>query len=240
MQFYFIRHAQSENNALWDQTGSSTGRSSDPEITATGRRQVELLARYLNQTPKDRQDGNQWDPQNRSGFVLSHLYTSLMVRAVATAAPLARALGLPLQAWPDLHEIGGIYLDDERGEPTGLPGKDRAYFAQNYPDLALNQDFNSGGWWNRPHETEEAAQERARRVLETLLEQHGDTDDRVGVVSHGGFYNTLLAEVLGFERTPEMWWLMNNAAITRLDLHQGHIGLVYHNRADHLPDHLVT
>ncbi len=241
MQFYFIRHAQSENNALWDQTGSSNGRSSDPELTALGRQQVELLARYLKHASDEAgQSESRWDPQNRSGVGLSHLYTSLMVRAVATAAPLARAIDIPLQAWPDWHEIGGIYLDDERGEPTGLPGRDRDYFVQNYPDLQLNQDFNPGGWWNRPHEPEEAAQGRARRVLKTLLERHGDTDDRVGVVSHGGFYNALMAEVFGFERSPEIWWLMNNAAITRLDFYHGQIGLVYHNRADHLPDDLVT
>jgi len=239
MQFYFIRHAQSENNALWDQTGSSDGRSSDPELTAVGHQQTELLAKYLSHDPVNR-TVDRWDPQNRFGFAISHLYTSLMIRAVATAVPLAQALKLPLQAWPDLHEIGGIYLDDEHGKPAGLPGKDRDYFVRNFPELQIDEDFNSAGWWNRPHEMEEAAPERARRVLDTLFKQHGDTTDQVAVVSHGGFYNILLSELLGFERTPEMWWLMNNTAISRLDINHGRIELVYHNRVEHLPDHLVT
>ena len=239
MQFYFIRHAQSENNALWEQTGSSDGRSSDPELTPTGRQQAEIMAQFLKHRSAD-WAGDRWDPQNRLGFDFSHLYTSLMVRAVETAAPLAKALNLPLLAWPDLHEIGGIYLNDEQGQPTGLPGKDRSYFTQNYPQLQLNQDFNPAGWWSRPHEPEEAAPARARRVMDTLLEKHGDTSDRVAVVSHGGFYNALLGEMLGFTPIPEVWLLMNNTAITRLDLYQGHIGLLYHNRAGHLPDHLVT
>ena len=239
MQFYFIRHAQSENNALWDQTGSSNGRSSDPELTARGRRQAELLAQFLSHEPAD-YPLDRWDPQNRTGFSLNHLYTSLMVRAVATAMPLAQALGLRLQAWPDLHEIGGIYLDNEQGEPVGLSGKDRAFFSQNYPELQFDEDYNGGGWWNRSREPDEAALGRARRVIDLLLAKHGENQDRVGVVSHGGFYNALLAELFGFVTTPGHWLLMNNTAITRIDFHNGQLELVYHNRVEHLPDHLVT
>jgi broad specificity phosphatase PhoE len=32
MQLYYIRHAQSENNDLWDRTGSDQGRSEDPKL----------------------------------------------------------------------------------------------------------------------------------------------------------------------------------------------------------------
>ncbi len=239
MQLYFIRHAQSENNALWVQTGSSQGRSSDPDLTDAGRQQAEQLAEFLSHERLP-QPANQWDPQNRSGFRLSHLYTSLMVRAVATAVPLAQALKLPLMAWQDLHEIGGIYLDDEQGQPIGLPGRGRSYFAQNYPALQLGDEFNDRGWWNQPYEPDEAAEPRARRVLESLLERHGNSQDQVGLVSHGGFYNSLLNVMFEFGSTSELWLLMNNAAITRLDIHQNRIELVYHNRVDYLPEHLIT
>jgi 2,3-bisphosphoglycerate-dependent phosphoglycerate mutase len=239
MQFYFIRHAQSENNVLWEQTGSSQGRSSDPELTTTGRQQADQLAQFLSHKPAG-QSANRWDPQNRAGFGLSHLYTSLMVRAVATAIPLARALKLPLHAWPDVHEIGGIYLDDEQGKPLGLAGKDRGYFAQNYPDLQLGDEVNDTGWWNRDYEPDEAALPRAHRVMDRLLERHADSQDLVGLVSHGGFYNALLSVLFEFNASSELWLLMNNAAITRLDFHEGRIELVYHNRVDYLPDHLIT
>jgi 2,3-bisphosphoglycerate-dependent phosphoglycerate mutase len=239
MQFYFIRHAQSENNVLWEQTGSSQGRSSDPELTATGRQQADQLAQFLSHKPAGH-SANLWDPQNRSGFGLNHLYTSLMVRAVATAIPLARASKLPLHALPDAHEIGGIYLDDEQGKPVGMPGKDRSYFAQNYPDLHLGDEINAAGWWNRAYEPDEDALPRARSVMDRLLERHGDSQDLVGLVSHGGFYNALLGVLFEFDPSTELWLLMNNAAITRLDFHAGRIELVYHNRVDYLPDHLVT
>ncbi|MCA1554236.1 MAG: histidine phosphatase family protein, partial [Chloroflexi bacterium] len=50
MQLYFIRHAQSLNNHLWDQTGDSTGRSEDPELTPTGWKQAELLAAFVSRS----------------------------------------------------------------------------------------------------------------------------------------------------------------------------------------------
>jgi hypothetical protein len=36
MHLFFIRHGQSANNHLWEQTGSNRGRSEDPELTETG------------------------------------------------------------------------------------------------------------------------------------------------------------------------------------------------------------
>ena len=47
MQLYFIRHGQSENNLLWDQTRSDTGRVGDPELTSNGQLQANLVAQYL-------------------------------------------------------------------------------------------------------------------------------------------------------------------------------------------------
>src|SRR3989304_4080964 len=112
MQFYFIRHGQSANNLLWDRTGASKGRSHDPELTDLGRRQAEVLAQFLKRSdPAAGVNGR--DTQNVAGFNLTHLYTSLMIRAVATADILAGVLGLLPVAWVDVHEGGGIYIDDE-------------------------------------------------------------------------------------------------------------------------------
>ena len=137
MQLYFIRHAQSVNNALWKQAGDYSNRSEDPELTKTGRRQAEILASFLSQGNNIYFQDN-GDYQNSRGFGLTHLYTSLMVRAIATGTSVAHALGSPLIAWPDLHEGGGIYLyAEESGEPVGLPGNGRSYFQTHYPNLVL-------------------------------------------------------------------------------------------------------
>ena len=46
--------------------------------------------------------------------------------ACAPSPAVARALDLPLVAWPDLHEAGGVYEDGpEDGQRIGLPGPDR-------------------------------------------------------------------------------------------------------------------
>lgn len=262
MQLYIIRHAQSENNALWDRTGSGNGRSHDPALTETGLQQAHRLAAYLHNSGTGfAQDGQ--DLQNRAGFGLTHLYTSLMVRAVQTSTIIAQALGLPLVAWLDLHEGGGIYQDDEdTGAPVGLPGNPRSYFEKHFPRLVLPEWLDESGWWNRPFETRLERRVRAHRVVNILLQRHGDHNDRVAIVSHGGFFNHLMAVLLksletGRSPSPqsveslnsdnviltderEVWFSMNNTAITRLDFVQEEVKLVYLNRLDFLPAELVT
>ena len=94
MQFYFVRHGQSTNNALWARVGSNQGRHQDPELTDKGRHQVTCLARFLSQ-PRSVTVSDARDRQNAAGFEITHLYTSLMVRAVHTATYVGQALHLP-------------------------------------------------------------------------------------------------------------------------------------------------
>ncbi len=236
MQLYFIRHGQSENNALWMSTNSHEGRNEDPGLTEVGRRQAEFLAQFLSQPASASSD-----LQNVAGFGITHLYTSLMVRAVATGTIIANALDLPLVAWEDLHEWGGIYLKDEQtDERTGLPGRNRAYFEQHFPDLALPDSLGEEGWWNRPFEEPELRLPRAKRALHDLLDRHGHTDDRVAVVSHGGFYNYLLAVILNLPEREDHWFALNNAGLSRIDFDEEEIRLIYLNRVDFLPKELIT
>ena len=248
MQLYFIRHAQSENNAHWGEDAYQE--SHDPELTKVARTQVSYLARYLGHNQQ--LDANiEWNPQNRLGFGLTHIYTSLMVRAVGTATPIARAVGLPLIAWPEIHETGGIFSRQPEDEMAGLPGKSRAFFDTNYPDLILPDWLDGRGWWqSRPFETYEKRQLRAKQVWTTLLARHGDQADqpehRIALVSHGGFFMHLFTTALDIKMRPtedgdhDYWFLMNNCGITRLDISDGHVEVTYVNRTDFLPAHLIT
>jgi 2,3-bisphosphoglycerate-dependent phosphoglycerate mutase len=239
MELYFIRHGQSENNLMYASTGASNGRSQDPELTETGRRQAESLARFLHHSDTS-SIVKQPDHQNIVGFGITHLYTSLMVRAVATGTVIARALNLPLVAWEDLHETGGIYLDDvPTGTHVGQPGKDRAYFQANYPQLVLPESLGDAGWWNRPFEEREQRPVRSQRVVRDLLARHGGREDCVAVISHGGFYNVLLRTIFQVERE-DCWFGLNNAAITRIDFNADGVALEYMNRIDFMPKDLVT
>jgi 2,3-bisphosphoglycerate-dependent phosphoglycerate mutase len=241
MQLYFIRHGQSANNLLWDQTGASKGRSVDAELTQTGRRQAELVAQFLRR-PSPPVAAQTKDVYNAAGLRITHLYSSLMVRAVATGSIVAEALDLPLVAWEDLHEVGGIYWEDEQtGARIGQPGKTRPYFEAHYPRLVLDgPGMYAAGWWNRPPEELEQASVRAQRFLRDLIERHGEKADQVVVVSHGAFYNTLLRVMLKMPDGGNCWFILNNTAISRFDFCRDRIELVYLNRLDHLPPDLVT
>jgi 2,3-bisphosphoglycerate-dependent phosphoglycerate mutase len=248
MQLYFIRHAQSENNANWG--NDDYQESHDPELTDIAHLQVECLARYLGANRK-LDDSSTWNPQNRYGFGLTHMYTSLMVRAVGTAVPVAQAIGLPVIAWPEIHETGGVFSRFPEDDRRGLPGKPRSYFETNFPDLILPGWLDELGWWqSRPFEIPEICQRRAKAVWDELLIRHADRDDcpehRVAIISHGGFFMHLLTTALGVEMRQikefehEYWFLKNNCAITRIDIHDEHVLIAYVNRTDFLPDNLIT
>jgi 2,3-bisphosphoglycerate-dependent phosphoglycerate mutase len=242
MHFYFIRHAQSENNALWLETGTHRYRTEDPDLTPTGYEQARLLARHLARSPMERDlPVADWNPQNIDGFGITHLYCSLMVRAVATGTVVAQVLGLPLVAWADLHEAGGLVeFDNEIDVRTGLPGHNRAYFETRYPDLVLPDSLGEEGWWNRPYEEREQRPVRARRVLRELLDRHGDTEDRVAIISHGAFFYYLMNAILDLPPEPPRWFYMENTAITRINFSEEGIALVYSNSTSHLPREMVT
>jgi 2,3-bisphosphoglycerate-dependent phosphoglycerate mutase len=241
MQFHFIRHAQSENNQRWLETGSYHGRDSDPALTTLGWRQASRLARFLDQPVTELGDlGTDYDPQNVRGFGITHIYCSLMVRSVATGTVLAQALRLPLVAWEDIHEVGGIHArNEETGEHTGLPGKSRAYYEEHYPSLVLPEDLGDEGWWNRPFETHEERPLRAKRVLKDLQDRHGDTDHHVAVISRGGFYNHFMRVLLDLQHEEVPWFSLNNMAMTRIDFEE-EISIQYTNRTDFLPREMIT
>jgi len=241
MRLYFIRHGQSANNLLWEETGESKGRSDDPELTETGHKQAQLLANYIKRVDCEAHDNGKVKEYKRDFFGITHLYTSLMVRSVATAAYVAKKLDIPLTAWPEIHETGGIYIDDDKaGKQIGLPGKPRSYFNTHYNGLILPETVTEEGWWNRPFESREERPLRAQRVLNTLLERHQSQDDCVAIVSHGGFY-VELARIIFDIGNQRSWFHMNNTGISRFDFWEDEgISLIYHNRTDHLPEHLIT
>jgi 2,3-bisphosphoglycerate-dependent phosphoglycerate mutase len=240
MQLYYIRHAQSENNDLWDRTGSDQGRSEDPKLTEIGVQQAEVVAKFLAQHGSTSREVRR-DTLNNRGFHITHLYSSLMERSVMTGTAISKAIDVPLEGWLDLHETGGIYLwDEEKEERVGLPGKTPSFFKTRYPEFMLPEEVPHDGWWNRPFELDEEQMPRARRVLKRLLERHGDTEDRVAMVSHGGFFNVFMTVLLGLEVKQHIWFTMNNVAITRIDFHGDRVYVVYANRLDFLPLELIT
>ena len=247
MRLYLIRHCESENNALWRRTGSSEGRSEDPLLTGRGLKLAAALANYM-ASAREQSDAPVEGGPMREGLVITHLYSSLMQRAIQTAMAVARALDLPLVAWPEVHERGGVYLTNvETGENEGLPGPGRSFFAEHYPFLQLPDAIADQGWWKRPYEERLDALGRASGVLETLMARHGGTDDHVAIVTHGGFTQSLLQML--FDIAPEgsrfagerfVWYKSNNGSITRIDITDELLRLTYLNYIDYMPGELLT
>jgi broad specificity phosphatase PhoE len=238
MRLYYIRHGQSENNLLWDQTGSDLGRNEDPALTEKGMAQAKTLAQFI-----QARDAAQRDlPLKNKEFAFTHVYSSLMQRAAATGYETAKATNLPLVGWRDLHEWGGIYLNDrEGGQPVGLPGKPRSFFERKFAGMVVPEDVGENGWWNRPYEGEEERIQRARNVLSKLIERHGGSEDRVAFFSHGGFFNVLMRELLGMDaQINGAWFMMYNTAITCIEFKGEEIDIVYTNRVDFLTPDLIT
>ncbi len=242
LQVYFIRHAQSTNNVVMEETGYDDylyERTPEPDITALGQAQAQLLGEYIARPSAE----TAYDPQNRVGFGLTHLYCSLMIRSIKTGQAVAEKTGLPLVAWPDVHETGGLFdVKRENGEPVffGVPGHGRDFFVREFPDLIIPKDIPDDGWWNREKEPREAYQERARAIVDCILKKHGDEDHRVGIITHGGIFARILSAILEVQ-APRYWFLMNNCGISRIDFDDdGRINLLYLNKVDFLPDHMIT
>jgi 2,3-bisphosphoglycerate-dependent phosphoglycerate mutase len=246
MQLYFIRHGQSINNV---NTGNPEYmQHSDPFLTEIGLEQAEILARYLKEKQHVTND-KVWNEQNQYGFGITHIYASLMERAATTAAPIARALDIPFSAWTEIHEEGGIYSREAEGRFNGLPGKPRSFFEKNFTEMKLPDGYDESGWWNRPFESNEERQLRADKVLAELIARHGDREgqpeERIVFVSHGGFFVRLVSAMLKLPwrqgaNDLKSWFYLNNCSISRFDISKDWLTIVYVNRTDHLPAHLIS
>jgi 2,3-bisphosphoglycerate-dependent phosphoglycerate mutase len=246
-KLYLIRHAQSQNNEIWDGRGDNQpGRVPDPEITALGHRQAAVLAEHLAH-PQAEPRQHPYAGTRETHFGLTHLYCSLMTRSILTAEYIAQACGLELEALPDIFEKHGIYDIDEAGNLQGQPGPGRDYFSERFARLRLPAEFDDSGWWNRPVEDEAAFLQRMKHVVAGLRERFQDSDDTVAMVVHGDFIDQFVNELMGVVRHQPNYdshwvanWTFHNTSITRIDIVRGSHNVVYLNRIDHLPNDLVT
>lgn len=229
MQLYIIRHAQSTNNVLTDQRY----RVCDPALTELGLRQAEVLARHLadgtDQPPVVGQ------PDERRGYGITRLYCSPMRRALQTAAPVARALGLRPEVWIDIHEYGGVWVDhgDGRG-PVGYPGVTRGELAQDFPGFLIPDELTETGWWRGAQEEAEAFVSRAAQVAATLF-SWSERQERVAIITHAAFADGLLCALFEVGRAQPVHYHHDNTGISLLDFRpQGGLSIRYLNRLDHL------
>ncbi|HLV33825.1 MAG TPA: histidine phosphatase family protein [Spirillospora sp.] len=233
MELYIIRHGQSTNNAL----RSAVGRVQDAPLTEIGHRQAEALAQHLAAGPYPE---SEWE--RRAGYEFDHLYCSAMQRALQTAEPVGKALGLKPEVWVEVHEQGGIYLDSDDGRYIGFPGMTRAEISERFPDYVLPESVTESGWWNnKTYEDVGAAAGRAIAVAEILIERSQQGDERIALISHGMFVNLLIKALLNQLPSATTYYHHYNTGISRIDINP-HAPLIlrYLNRTAHLTPDLLT
>lgn len=239
MRLFFVRHGQSTNNAFWARSGSEIERVSDPKITEIGKRQIEATARFLDFCITSDLSAIA-DPTcgYETGNVV--LFCSLMTRAIQTGTIISQRLGVPLYAHLDIHENGGIYHDDETGGRVGEKGLSKKEIDKLFPHLLLPAGMNPEGWWSRPFEEREIRRARAGKVFNELKETYGASTDTVILVSHAGFYNYFMREVLGMSQETQVWFEFFNGGVTLFNFDNSSINIFYSNRFDFMPLEIVT
>jgi broad specificity phosphatase PhoE len=244
MELYLIRHGQSTNNALTDMND----RTRDPDLTALGRQQAELVAEHLkNGISPEIVKANGVEDTHASlkrGFGITKLYCSAMHRALQTTQPIGEALDLTPEVWVDIHEKGGIFLDhgEEKG-CVGYPGMTRSEILAEFPDYQLPDRITEEGWWNNGCEDWPGCHGRAINVVHQLrhMASNGNGEERIALVSHGGFMDALLKAMCDQLPSKHIWYHHFNTAITRIDFRENdRLSLRYLNRINHLSPELIS
>jgi 2,3-bisphosphoglycerate-dependent phosphoglycerate mutase len=247
MQLYFIRHGQSTNNANWDDNSENYERTSDPKLTDLGVYQAKALANFVASSHSS--NGDNGNGVNSHSICFTHLYSSLMIRSIQTGTILSETLDIPLFGLQEAHEIGGIYLEtlvDGIPQISSEFGVTPAFLREHYPALKLHDPIPEKGWWQGGIEPVTAPLLRADTVLNLLKECHLGTNDKVAVVTHGGFFNTMARTIFNIRpeepdnRNLSTWFAYCNCAVSRFDFVNDRVVWVYHNRTDFMKDELVT
>jgi 2,3-bisphosphoglycerate-dependent phosphoglycerate mutase len=172
MELLLIRHALPVRQ-------ERTDGPADPGLAAAGVEQAEHLARYL------------------STESLQAVYSSPMMRAVQTAAPLAAAQGVDMR------------LDE------GVAEFDRN--ASSYVPLEELRKADPERWREKMKEAPEDGTEfRATVVQAVEAIIAGHTEDRVAIVCHAGVIGAYLAFVLGIELVGRSFFTPNYTSIHRV------------------------
>lgn len=241
MRFYLIRHAQSTNNAL---PTPEAQRSYDPNLTDIGLQQSQLLADYIATQPDPNPSMWRAIPEDNDikGFGITKLYCSAMWRSLLTARYISESIGVAPEIWLEIHEHGGIYLE-EKGGFVGYPGKTRQEILTDFPNYRLPDTITDEGWWTGGYEDQAACHIRASVVAQELrmMAQNSHQDECVAMVSHGNFLDCLLKALMVLPTDAGLYFSHFNTSITRVEFTpDDDIIIRYQNRVNHLPEDLIT
>jgi broad specificity phosphatase PhoE len=174
MHVLMIRHAESLGNREYRIQGRM-----DYALSMQGIEQAHALGQAL--------VTGAWKP--------THIYTSSLQRTVHTAEILqdywaTREATVNITLCCDLQEV-------KNGIVEGLTW---AEVQTQHPDLAAALMASSEWVPIQGAESLKAARDRAQQFIQTITTQH-QNEDRIWIVTHGGFLQYLVAALLGSDRT---------------------------------------
>ena len=217
MDLYLIRHSQSINN-------KGDNHVDFPELTDLGYKQAYLAGKALKDI----------NPVK--------LYCSPMLRAVQTAQKIGSVINLDPQIIVELHEGGWVY--------TLAPGKridrlKRSEILESCPNAILPETVTEKGWQlHQAHTKEEGVRlirKNMEKVINFLMENHYDQEDKVAIITHGRSGSILISTVLGMPPDRDYARFgQNNCGISLIRISSDVTRLVFLNRIDHMPIEYVT
>ncbi|KAF7455995.1 histidine phosphatase family protein [Cryptosporidium felis] len=221
--WFFIRHAESANNASNnnDTTDSSEKfndeRVPDPNLTDLGRIQAKTTGAFLSSEEcviwtQEREDQKY---MSLSKPVFKTIYCSPMNRSLETAEAIQKEINCPVFVNPDLCEVGGVFkgkrhVQGNTDTKETCNGMGRSEILRKFPNFELDERITEEGWWNRSQESFKEASERASKVAEWLwsislegLSIPGTEYQRnTNILITHGLFQDMLMKIILLKRSP--------------------------------------
>lgn len=245
-----MRHGESFNNQLDDRQLNYddyiSQRMADPPLTELGFRQAQAVADHLAQS-KVAEHFRNYLEDKPSGYSVTRIYCSAMLRAMQTAWPIGQALKIDPEVMIPIHEHGGLFQGDSRDpeKVVGLPGMTQREIQEQFPGYILPQEITEEGWWHGGYESLADCYGRAIRTAHELEQmaaqfEKEEKEERIVLVAHGTFIDGLIKALLNQIPNPTIYYVHYNTAITRIDFRQGQKYLHYINRTEHFTPELFA
>ena len=190
-ELYFIRHGQSESNALMDRTSLNP----DTSLTSKGFVQARLLGERLKQ----------------DGITFDKVYSSSMIRTVQTTQTMLDAMGEPSKEFVRVDAIVEQKSDGWRGVRT------EDYLT---PELLAYMRAKASHFVPLQGESHRMVQRRYATWLEDEILYNDDLARspqslRIAIVGHGAATRCILHYILGFDEQFIWKTVLDNTSICR-------------------------
>lgn len=198
MELYLVRHGQSVGNTQPDRD------MPDSPLTEHGHAQAARVAIYL------REHG------------IGAIYASPLIRAMQSAQPLARLLGLPIHVMKALYEVR---------EGSRFIGLSQQSLLESVPEAIFEDTMETDGWECPGGDRPETVRRRAQEALRQL---RACGEQRIAVFCHGNFNEYLLRETLGIPSAARIRFPQENTGVNHIVFGEEETELLKLNDTGHL------